>query len=231
MDIIKQKITVELGQAREELLAFQKAFLTGNFLFNWFKQHESLWGKTQRYNAYAWPDLYAKLDGFQQEKDVDVLDALRAQLVEVIDRTIKKLDSQIVLNSALHNRIARIQDTKLATLLNEFEAVKDSAPNIAAVGFSTILALVIQERAKRVHPASALATRTDLDVDPMIRDALRENIFSYAEAIHLSRFANGGQRDTFDNITHKPGALYLIDKSNLEGAVDLLTSLLDSIIN
>jgi hypothetical protein len=231
MDVIKQKIIVELGQAREELLSFKRDFLTSNFLFNWFKQHETLWGKTQRYNVYAWPDLYAKLDGFQQEKDVDVLDALRAQLVEVIDRTIKKLDSQIVLNSALHSRIERIKDTKLATLLLELEAVKDIAPNIAAMGFSTILTLVIQERAKQVNPASALATRTDLDVDPMIRDALRENIFSYAEAIHLSRFANGGQKTTFDNITHKPGALYLIDKSTLEDAVDLLNILLASIID
>lgn len=231
MDIIKQKIIEELRQAREELLSFKRDFLTSIFLFNWFKQHESLWGKTQRYNAYAWPDLYAKLDGFQQEKDVDVLDALRAQLVEVIDRTIRKLDSQIPIKSVLHNRIERIKDTKLATLLTEFEAVKDIAPNIAAVGFSTILIFVIQERAKRVNPASSLATRTDLDVDPMIRDALRENIFPHAEARHLSSFANGGQKDAFDNIIHKPGALYLIDKSDLEDAIDLLNNLLASIVD
>lgn len=221
----------DLREARERLLYIKKDLLTSDLLFSWYQQHMPLWAKTQRYGELTSHNLQMKLQGFEREVDVDLLDALRVQLVEYIDTVIKNLDSQIVTKSVLQERIARVQDTKLATLLNEFKSVKDTAPNLTAVGFRTILTLIIQERARRVNPTSTLATRLDLAVDPMIKDALQEHIFTPGEEKHLKRFSDGGGKVTFDNITHKPGSNYLIDKSDLEDAISLLNALLAAIIS
>lgn len=231
MNLLRQKVIEALRQAREELLAIKKDSLTSNFLIDWYKAHNSLWLKTARYNVSSWLRFMAILRGYEEEDDIDVLENLRGDLVEVLDEAITHIDGLSVIRSVLEERIVRVKDTKLSALLNEFAATKDTAPNVAAIGFRTILSLIIQERAKIANPASSLATRTDLALDQMMRDALREHIFSDAEQRLLNRFANGGQKDTFDNITHKPGALYLIDKSNLEDAVDLLNMLLAHIID
>jgi hypothetical protein len=79
-----------------------------------------------------------------------------------------------------------VKDTKLALLLNEFNAVKDSSPNLAAMGFRTILTLIIQERAKQVNPHVPLATRDNLAVDPCIDTALKEHIFPKCTAANSS---------------------------------------------
>jgi hypothetical protein len=224
-------VVKDLREARERLLYIKKDQLTSDLIFSWLHQHRSLWSKSERYGDLTFLNLNMKLQGFESEANIDVLDALRVQLVEYLDVVIKNIDSQIVTKSVLQERIARVQDTKLATLLNEFESVKDTAPNLAAVGFRTILTLIIQERAKRVNPTSTLATRLDLAVDPMIKDALQEHIFTPGEEKHLKRFSDGGGKVTFDNITHKPGSSYLIDKSDLEDAINLLNALLAAIIN
>ena len=45
----------------------------------------------------------------------------------------------------------------------------------------------------------------------------------------LRRFLTGGQKDTFDNVTYKPGQNALVAKENLSDAVDLLNSLLPTL--
>ncbi len=67
-------------------------------------------------------------------------------------------------------------------------------------------------------------------VDKDVAAALKDHIFSHAEEKHLDRFVNGGRKVTFDNIVHKPDATTLVNKTDLEDAVDLLNSLLPSII-
>lgn len=235
MDILRQKVIAELREAREKLLSMPKDALTFSDLHAWDNDHYSLWIRGDKFLFGTSLDLSYYLSfilrGYDEESDPDVLEELRVRQVRYVDAALKEIDSQVVIRPLLQERIARVKDAKLAALLNEFEATKNTAPNVAAIGFRTILTLIIQERAKIANPASSLATRTDLAPDPMIDTALKEHIFSSAEEKHLRRFANGGQKDTFDNITHKPGDLYLIDKSNLEDAVDLLNALLASIIN
>ena len=55
-------------------------------------------------------------------------------------------------------------------------------------------------------------------------------IFDSAEERLLRRFLTGGQKDTFDNVAHKPGANALVSKETLSDAVDLLNRLLPTII-
>jgi hypothetical protein len=124
----------------------------------------------------------------------------------------------------------RVADTKLAVLLNEFNAVKDIAPNHAAIGFRTILSLVIQEKAKRVNPTSHTAIRTDLAPQPMIDSARNDNILSPDERRFVSTFVSI-HSDIYNMVAHRPGADNLIDKSEVDAMVDLLNKLLPSIIN
>jgi hypothetical protein len=88
--------------------------------------------------------------------------------------------------------------------------------------------LIIHEKAKQVKPQSKLATKLDLEVDPDIKDALQEKIFSSAEVKRMIRFQS--KKITFENVTPKPGVTYLVGKTDLEDAIDLLNSLLPSII-
>ena len=89
--------------------------------------------------------------------------------------------------------------------------------------------LIIQEKAKLKNPASALATKQDLSLDPLIKAALEEKLFDSGEEKLVRRFLSGGQKDMFDNIAHKPGANSLIEKAHLSDAVDLLNKLLPTI--
>jgi chemotaxis protein CheY-P-specific phosphatase CheC len=119
-----------------------------------------------------------------------------------------------------------VTDTKLAVLLNEFNAIKDQAPNLAAIGFRTILSHLIQEQAKATKPKSEFAKKEDLFPSDAIKSATKEKFFQEAETKLIWNFEKNGQKAIFDNITHKPGANTLIDKSDLSSAVDMLNKLL-----
>jgi hypothetical protein len=88
--------------------------------------------------------------------------------------------------------------------------------------------LVIQERAKQKAPTSPLAMRTDLALDPMIKEALDTKLFDGGEAKFLQMFQPGGKA-IFDNVVHKPGANALVDKAYLTTVVEPLTKLLATI--
>jgi len=133
-------------------------------------------------------------------------------------------------NFPTESYIKRVADTKLAELLKEFNAAKDTTPNLAAIGFRTILSLVIQEKAKRVNPTSNTATCTDLAPQPMIDRARNDHILSQDEQRFVNTFVSI-HRDIYDLVTHRPGANNLVDKSEVDAMVDLLNKLLPSIIN
>lgn len=230
MDIRKQQTVEELRKAREQLLSIKKSNLSYNLIVSWGQQWEMTFRKADSYGQPIKSQFNHMIYGYEKDTDVEVLHALRLAVIELLDRTTLAIDSQVVIRSVLQELISKVQDQKLATLLLEFNYIKDTSPNHAAIGFRTILILIINERAKLVNPNSALAQQVDLAVDPDIAAALRDHIFSHAEERHLERFKNGGRKVIFDNITHKPGATYLVNKADLEDAVDLLNSLLPTII-
>jgi hypothetical protein len=115
-------------------------------------------------------------------------------------------------------------------LLIEFNRVKDSNPNLASIGFRTILCLVIRERAKIVRPHLALATKDDLRFEPDINEAIKEHIFTTGEEKLLKTYRDGGNKAKFDNVAHKAGDNMLMNKDDLEDAIDLLNTLLPSLV-
>ena len=148
----------------------------------------------------------------------------------LIDYALSQLDQEYQVRPLLEEYTKRVKDTKLAVLLNEFNAVKDIAPNHAAIGFRTILGLVIQEKAKRVNPTSNTAIRADLAPQPMIDSARNDNILSQDEQRLVNSFVSTHQ-DIYNMVAHRPGADKIVDKSEVDTMVDLLNKLLPSIIN
>lgn len=172
--------------------------------------------------------ILTQLAGYEKEKDPEIFNELRPIFVNFIDLGLHILDQEYEVRPVLDEYIKRVKDTKLAELLKEFNAIKNTAPNFTAMGFRTILSLIIQEKAKRVSPTSKTATRTDLAPQPMIDSARNDQILSLDEQRLINSFVST-HKDIYDFVTHRPNIL--ADKSEVDTMVDLLNKLLPSIIN
>lgn len=244
MELRRIKLIQELREAREELLninfATDTTKRTGVFgvsrpfllVDDWLIKWTPMFGR-----FYAFPDGYyldpsirKSMEGYDQETDVEIFNELRPGFVSVIDIALRRLDQQYEVKPLLDEYIKRVKDTKLAELLKEFNAAKDTATNLAAIGFRTILSLVIQEKAKREKPGSNTATRTDLALNEMIDRNKNDGVLSGDEQ-HLVDSFKSTHKDIYDFVAHRPGAKNLVDKSEVDTMVDLLNKLLPAIIN
>jgi hypothetical protein len=162
--------------------------------------------------------------------DVDVLDSGRDELVRIIDDCLTGFTGQGQVHSILDDLILKVKDTKLSTLLKEFNSAKDGQPNIALIGLRTILCIVIQERAKIGDGGSPLATCQDLALKPMLDDAIKTKVFEEGETKLLDAYRRNGLKERSDNVVHKPGDNMLASKDDLSAGVDLLNKLLPAIV-
>jgi hypothetical protein len=224
MSILQEAAVKNLRELRSELLATQKQNLTFAILVAWHsKSRDAILaaGQVLGSPASTWNPMSQRLHGYAKTTDPDILDAIRDGLVESIDSMITAVDSKQTVRPVLDELILKIKDTKLSTLLKEFNASKDLQPNLAAIGFRTILCLVIIEIAKLRNPSSKLASREDLALDPIIQQALDEKAFDDGESRLVERF-RGGSKVKLDIVAHKPGDKSLVDKDDLSSAVDTL---------
>lgn len=231
MDLLKEHVINKLRESREELLSIPKQKLTGNIIRLWFSNHKSDFEKADAISSYLLKiNMLNKMDGSWQEQNSDVCLTLRGMLIDSIDTSIKEIDKKQLVRPILDELISKISDTKLATLLREFNETRASQPNLACAGFRTILPLIIRERAKKVDHSHNLAIKDDIKFESDITDAIaQETLFSSAERKLLKRYLKGGDKDSFDNVVHKPD--YLVDKSELDAAVTLLNRLLPTIVD
>lgn len=234
MEVARQRAIQALKDAREELLSIKKDELTYPSIETWWTKWFSYFLRAENL-VDSGPIIRGKygryVSGYEQETDVDILDEQRTGIVSILDAALPFLDREYTVRPVLEDLILRVKDTKLAELLKEFNAVKDTSPNLAAMGFRTVLTLIIREKAKIVNPTSHLATRDDLALDACINSAIQDHIFSSGEEKLLKRYRDSGSKDKFDNIVHKPGANNLMQRDDLSDAVtNLLNSLLSSII-
>jgi len=239
MDLRRTKLIQEFRDAREDLLNINFATDTTNrigvsrpfalidaWFIKWsatFKKHYTF--VRQGLDTYYF--IHRQLDGYGQENDPEIFNEFIPLFVEAIDQGIKLLDKTYVVKPVLEDYITRVKDTKLAELLKEFNLAQNTAPNLAAIGFRTILCLIIQEKAKRVNPTSNTATRANL-APTMINSAKSEGILSGDEQRLVDSFVST-HKDIYDFVAHRPGRI--IDKNEVDTMVDLLNKLLPSIIN
>jgi len=240
MELRRTKLIQELREAREELLNINFATDTTNrigvsrpyalvdeWLNKWtaaFRKYAAL----STFNPIIDIKINSDLGGYRQETDVEIFNELRSVFVSYIDGALSRLDQEYEVKPILEDYIKRVKDSKLAELLKEFNAAKDISPNLVAIGFRTILSLVIYEKAKRINPQSKTANRNDLAPKEMIDSARNEKILSPDEQRFVDSFVSI-HKDIYDFVTHRPNIL--IDISEVDTMVDLLNKLLPSIIN
>lgn len=240
MELRRIRLIQELREAREDLLNINFATDTTNRLgvsrpyalvdewyIKWTPTFRKLYAFTNN-SVYLQGRILNTKDGYEQETDAEIFNEMRPTFVGLIDYALSNLDQYYQVPPVLEDYIQRVADTKLAQMLKEFNATKDSAPNLAAIGFRTILSLIIQEKAKRVNPTSNTATCTDLAPREMIDRARNDQILSPDEQRLVSSYTATHQ-DIYNLVAHRPGVL--IDKSEVDTMVDLLNKLLPSIIN
>ena len=230
MERLKQRTVADLRRARTELLSLEKGCISYQSLEQWYNESSNVFERIYDTSHYAINSMALVLHRrYTNETDVDIFEDIRVSCIEEIDKAIINIDRTQIVRSVLEENILKVRDTKLSSLLLEFNMAKDISPNLAAIGFRTILSLIIKERAKKASPTSSLATSTDFAFEPSIKEALASNIFTSAENKLLKRFRDGGDFDAFNNITHKTGINTLIDKSRLDTIVNLLNTLLPTI--
>lgn len=169
-----------------------------------------------------------KFDVYQKDTNVEIFNAIRPIIVGFLDDALNKLDEGYKVEPLLEDYTKRVKSPKLSVLLKEFNTAKDTAPNLAAIGYRTILCLIIQERAKIVAPSSQTATRTDLAPTDVLRVARNEHILSDDQDRLIKSFEST-HKEIADLITHRPDVI--ANKRDVEVMVDLLNRLLPAIIN
>lgn len=229
MSTIQQAAIDYLRASREALLAYPKERMNGAALQSWFNQWDNAFRRAGLITGgHINIPIFQLVNAYHSENNHEVAHEVQVQIVGYIDMELTRLNSQVSVKPILDDYIARISDTKLATLLRELNSIRTQQPNLAAIGFRTVLALIIRERAKRVNLTHKLATQ-DIDAELAIKTAIGDpQFFSDGERRLLKRCLSGGNKDTFDIVAHKPGVL--IQKDQLEDAVNLLNSLLPTIV-
>lgn len=233
MAIREQAAIDGLRAEREKLIALKKIDLSYAVLSKWSETgHEAFLRANGVLGAINLVDNSIRnlMHGYKTISDIDLLEDVRDCIVAKLDGTILSIDKTRVVRSVLEELILKVKDTKLSTLLNEFNVAKDAQPNIAAIALRTILCLVIRERAKLTNAISSLATKEDIVLEPDIKAALAAKIFPEGEARRLTRFLSGGHKDTCDIVAHKAGDAALVNKDDLTDNVDLLNKLLATIV-
>lgn len=229
MSATRTDAIAKLRACREALVAIPKDQLTGPNMWEWFQEWDAALTRSDHITDQnlRW-STYFVFQTFGRELNPDIMYEVAQDIIARIDWSLETLDAEEPVRPILESHIALVADTKLATLLREFNAVRISQPNLAAIGFRTVLALVIRERLRKVDPSNKLAITDDINPEPLIKAGIdHPKLFSSEERKHLNRFLNGGPKDTFDSVVHKPERL--IEKEDLESAVNLLNVLLPTI--
>lgn len=187
MEALKTYVVEQLRSAREELLAVPHGQLTLSRIDEWQSKYNGLaLIPASRFpgNVHFCNTFGHVVQAVPAVAPPPVWQDLRSRIVGMLDDNIRGIDQTQIVETILESHIKKIGDTKLAALLNEFNAIKDTAPNAAAVLYRTILSLALQERAKIKAPNHSLAAATDLALEPSLKKALGDGhpkIFDSAE--------------------------------------------------
>jgi hypothetical protein len=224
MSVLQQHKVRRLREFRAGLLDIKSSDLSYQTMEKFLVENRDAVDAVFSYNP-----IIKMLSPHQKTTDLSVLEAVRQETVKIVDDQIKLTDANEVVRPILDDLILKIHNVKLAALRNEFNAAKETQPNMAAIGLGTVLCLVIQERAKMLFPLGPLAKREDLALQPMLDEAIKQRIFSDGLTKSLDAFRRHGLKEKIDNVAHKPGSNMLVSKNDLSAAVDLLNYLLPEI--
>lgn len=230
--ILRDKISERLLDARSALLEIDSSTISGHDIKKWFSE----WLKTFR-QAESLCNVLLEINinqnymqGFWSETDPEIINECKMRILKLIDEAVKEIDERKQPKPILDDLISRVKDKKLHKLLVEFNDSRTKQPNVAGIGFRTILALTIRERAKIIDPESWIAKSDDFkSFEAAIKYALgNDKLFGTGNHKHINRYLNKTLKDALDNVAHKSD--YLIETEDLEEAVNLLNKLLPKIV-
>ena len=234
MELIKKHTVSKLLTSRKELLQIPITDLTFSKILEWHPRWLSTFRKAEALGSQLIEaNLRLYCQGFDNTESPEEVDELRVRLADLISRAANGIENSVNVRPVLDELIAKVSDIKLAKMLQEFNAIRNSQPNHAAIGFRTILSLLIKEKAKRSDPDSTLAKDPDLNFDDDISNAVRLNIWpeQSTERRMLSRYFASSWKTINHVVAHKVGEVALVDKEDLNESVKLLNTLLPSIVS
>src|SRR5215472_6778790 len=190
MDALRRRALATLNDSRTVLLSIPKDQLTGGSIHQWFAQRKDALAQADMVaqSSLVGTIAYQIMDSLWNEKGHDVCLDLRDTIVWHFEHPIQRLSQSQTVKPVLDDYISKVANAKLATLLKEFTAARNNQPNLACIGFRTILPLIIRERAKLVDPAHRLAIKDDLGFEPDIRSALQHgSLFNVSIQVRKDR--------------------------------------------
>jgi hypothetical protein len=192
MTILQRYKVKRLRDCRTSLLEIATPDLCYGAMEKWFVQNRGAVDAVHAYNT-----IIHRLIPYQTTTDADVLEAVRQEVVSILDNQISLADVEESVRPVFDELILKIRDTKLSALLSEFNAAKEAQPNLASMGLRTILCLIIQERAKILNASSSLAVRQDLALQPMLDEAIATGLFPEGHTKLLQAYRRQGLKRAF----------------------------------
>jgi hypothetical protein len=125
MSTLTEVKLTKLHEFRTGLLNLKKSDLTPKAIFDYWESN-----RDKLRPSGVVDNLGRFIQSIQDIDDKDALDGARDNLVAMIDATITAVGGAAV-RPILDDLILKIKDTKLSTLLREFNSAKDGQPNIA----------------------------------------------------------------------------------------------------
>ena len=226
IDRLKSYLIEELDKARQELQGIRQDDLTAQTISDWQSPWNDTFNKAITSGGGVGMYAFAHATRVPNGAPPEVVAAIRAQIIELIDTVRRNIDrTQVIGENVLEENIKYVTDQKLARLLHEFNAIKDVAPNAAAVIFRTILMMLIYKRAD----AKGLAENyRRFDLEPMLNRAINDRIFENSDERYLRNFLIGGKA-VFDSIVHSPQPNAQADKEHVAAMVAPLNKLLEAV--
>ena len=232
IDALKTHVLKGMHEARKQLQFIPNEDLNYTSFANWIsKWHGTTLMQSNQLPGAVHSNAYPRLLSGHNDSPPAVFHDIRTKLVELLDTSIRGIDATQTIPDVLSENISRIANPKLASLLNEFRAIKDIAPSSAGITLRTILICIIHLRAVALHNEGKLAshthmaTNTDFNLAPLINDALNAHLFDKADEKFLKLFLPSSKA-IFDNTAHSTLDTALVDKEHLATLVEPLNKLL-----
>jgi hypothetical protein len=134
MDAVRTHTLAKLRESRQALLGIPKDQLTGNAIMSWRQSWDATLARADTLHPSVFLNYQIRsgiMSGFNYENDHDICLELRDRIVAELDWAVAQIDEQQIVRPVLDTFITKVADTKLATLLLEFNDIRTTQPNVA----------------------------------------------------------------------------------------------------
>jgi hypothetical protein len=145
-----------LTEARDALAATPTADLSFQKLTDWRAAYKDHMNRAENITgAIIAANVGGYTAGFEREKDVTVLEALRTRMLDNLNRNIGAMDAtRVPVRPELEQLIGKVTHPKLSVMLKEFQEMQASQPNSAGIVLAPSSVSLSRSARKRHGPNS-----------------------------------------------------------------------------